>query len=88
MLIGYARVGEQRRRTLALLQRVRPLQAARQKPLVQAIQIGHLRDRDEELAPRRLHQRLDLALGGEGTRTYESLAQRVALFLLRPLREL
>ena len=38
-----------------------PLQAARQKPFVEGVQIGHLRDRHEELATRRLHQRLHLA---------------------------
>ena len=55
-------IGEQRRRPLALLQRVKPLQAARHQPLVQDRQVVHLRDRHHEPAPGRLHQGLDLAL--------------------------
>ena len=57
-----AALGEQRRRLPPCLQRVEPLKAARQQPLVQDRQVMHLRDRHHEPAPCRLHQGLDLAL--------------------------
>ena len=37
-------IGRQRRRLLPGLQRVEPLQAACQQPLIQSVQLGHLRD--------------------------------------------
>ena len=76
-------IAEQRRRLVALLQRVEPLQAARQQPLVQGIQIGHLRDRHHELAPRRLHQRLDLALVVAFAGPAEAVAEQVMRLQMR-----
>ena len=76
-------IGEQRRRLRALLQRVETLQAARQKPLVQNIQIGHLRDRHHELAPRRLHQGLDLALVVALAGPAEAVAEQVVRLQMR-----
>ena len=70
-------VGEQGHCLVALLQRVETLQAAGQKPLVQAIQIGHLRDRHEELSPRRFHQRLHLALVVPLAGPAEAVAEQV-----------
>ena len=76
-------IGEQRRRLLALLQRVEPLQAARQQPLVQGIQIGHLRDRHQELAPGRLHQGLDFALVVALAGPPEAVAEQVMRLQMR-----
>ena len=70
-------VGEQRRRPLALLQRVEPLQAARHQPLVQDRQVMHLRDRNHEPTPCRLHQGLDLALVVALARPAEAVAEQV-----------
>ena len=69
-------IGEQRRR-LTLLQGIETLQAARQKPLVQSLQIGHLRDRHEELATGRLHRRFHLALVVALAGTAEAVAEQV-----------
>ena len=55
-------IGQQRRRLPPCLQRVEPLKAPRQQPLVQDRQVMHLRDRHHEPAPCRLNQGLDLAL--------------------------
>ena len=54
--------GQQRRRLLPCLQRVETFQAPSHQPLVQDRQVMHLRDRNHEPAPCRLHQGLDLAL--------------------------
>ena len=55
-------IGQQGYRPLALTQRVETLQATRLQPLVQNVQIGHLRDRHHERAPRRLYKGFHLAL--------------------------
>ena len=70
-------IGEQRRRPVAFLQRVEPLQAARHQPLVQDRQVVHLRDRHHEPAPCRLHQGLDLALVVALAGPAEAVAEQV-----------
>ena len=59
------------------------LQAARRQPLVQNPQFGHLRDRHHELAPRRLHQRLDLALVVALAGPAEAVAEQVVRLKMR-----
>ena len=76
-------IGKQRRRPFALPQRVEPLQAVRHQPIVQSLQIGHLRDRHEELAPRRLHQGLDLALVVALAGPAEAVAEQVVRLQMR-----
>ena len=76
-------IGEQRRRPVALLQRVETLQAARRQPLVQDRQVMHLRDRHEELAPRRLHQGLHLALVVAPARPAEAVAEQIMRLQMR-----
>ena len=70
-------VGQQRRRLPPCLQRVEPLKAARQQPLVQDRQVMHLRDRHHEPAPCRLHQGLDLALVVALAGPAEAVAEQV-----------
>ena len=70
-------IGQQRRRLPPCLQRVEPLKAARQQPLVQDRQVMHLRDRHHEPAPCRLHQGLDLALVVTLAGPAEAVAEQV-----------
>ena len=65
------------------LRRVEPLQAARQQPLVQSVQLGHLRDRHHEPAPHRLHQGLDLALVVALAGPAEAVAEQVVRLQMR-----
>ena len=76
-------IGQQRRRLLPCLQRVEPLQAARQQPLVQDRQVMHLRDRHHEPAPRRLHQGLHLALVVAPARPAEAVAEQIMRLQMR-----
>ncbi len=55
----------------------------RQQPIVQGVQIGHLRDRHHELAPRRLHQGLDLALVVALAGPAEAVAEQVVRLQMR-----
>ena len=58
-------------------QRVEALQAVCQQLRVQSLQIGHLRDRHHERAPRRLYQGLDLALVVALAGPAEAVAEQV-----------
>ena len=77
------KISQQRCRPLTLLQRVEPLQASCHHPLVQNVQLGHLRDRYHELAPRRLHQGLDLALVVALAGPAEAVAEKTVRLKMR-----
>ena len=74
---------QQRHRLLAFLQRIEALQAARHQPLVQSIEVVQLRDRHHELAPRRLHQGLDLALVVALAGPAEAVAEQIMRLQMR-----
>ena len=76
-------VAQQRRRPVACLQRVEPLQAPSQQPLVQDRQLVHLRDRHHEPAPCRLHQGLHLALVVALAGPAEAVAEQVVRLQMR-----
>ena len=81
-------IGQQRRRLPPCLQRVEPLKAARQQPLVQDRQVMHLRDRHHEPAPCRLHQGLDLALVVALAGPAEAVAEQVVRLKMRRIDHL
>ena len=70
-------IGQQGYRPLALTQRVETLQATCLQPLVQNVQIEHLRDRHQELATGRLHQGFHLALVVALAGTPEAVTEQV-----------
>ena len=76
-------IGQQCHRRLTVPQRVETLQATRLQPLIQNVQIGHLRDRHHERAPRRLHQGFHLALVVALAGTPEAVAEQIVRLKMR-----